>query len=71
MYIGSDLPAFVPVHDPTRKAYLGIKCSKSFGVHYETDRMGSGVPVALLHLEGLYNMFISKLVGCLIMCFNI
>lgn len=57
---GSDLPAFVPVHDPTRKAYYGIRGTKTFSMRYETDRLGSRIPVEYMHLEGLYNIFNTK-----------
>ncbi|GMH07450.1 hypothetical protein Nepgr_009290 [Nepenthes gracilis] len=54
-------PSFVRVHDPSRKAYIGIQnmgtvCTRRF----EADRIGSQVPVKLMHLEGLYELFVSK-----------
>ena len=56
-------PAFVPVHDPTRKAYKGIQGMKGpYCRSFEADRIGSQVPVKLMHLEGLYDLFITKLV---------
>ncbi|KAH9309311.1 hypothetical protein KI387_037222, partial [Taxus chinensis] len=59
---GSILPAFVPVHDPTRKAYKGIQNIKTTLVRrFEADRIGSHVPVKLMHMEGLYELFVSKL----------
>lgn len=54
-------PAFVPVHDPSRKAYIGIQnMGTLFTRRFEADRIGSQVPVKLLHLEGLYELFVSK-----------
>ncbi|CAK9164168.1 unnamed protein product [Ilex paraguariensis] len=54
-------PAFVPVHDPSRKAYIGIQnMGTVFTRRFEADRIGSQVPVKLMHLEGLYELFISK-----------
>ncbi|MED6179625.1 hypothetical protein PIB30_002450 [Stylosanthes scabra] len=54
-------PAFVPVHDPTRKAYIGIQSMGTvFTRRFEADRIGSQVPVKLMHLEGLYELFVSK-----------
>lgn len=59
---GSVWPAFVPVHDPTRKAYKGIQGMRGpYCRSFEADRIGSQVPVKLMHLEGLYELFISKL----------
>ncbi|KAI5060135.1 hypothetical protein GOP47_0024555 [Adiantum capillus-veneris] len=59
---GSIWPAFVPVHDPTRKAYKGIQGMRGpYCRSFEADRIGSQVPVKLMHLEGLYELFISKL----------
>ncbi|XP_057862920.2 uncharacterized protein LOC131071205 isoform X3 [Cryptomeria japonica] len=59
---GSKWPAFVPVHDPTRKAYKGIQNIKTTLIRrFEADRIGSHVPVKLMHLEGLYELFVSKL----------
>ncbi|KAL3677503.1 hypothetical protein R1sor_027451 [Riccia sorocarpa] len=58
---GSHWPAFVPVHDRTRKAYKGVQgISSSYSITYEADRIGSWVPVRLMHLEGLYELFVSK-----------
>ncbi|XP_065639114.1 uncharacterized protein LOC112040722 isoform X2 [Quercus suber] len=55
------LPAFVPVHDPSRKAYIGIQNRGTvFTRRFESDHIGSQVPVKLMHLEGLYELFISK-----------
>ncbi|XP_065880724.1 uncharacterized protein [Euphorbia lathyris] len=54
-------PAFVPVHDPSRKAYIGIQnMGTVFTRRFEADRIGSQVPVKLMHLEGLYELFLSK-----------
>lgn len=54
--------AFVPVHDPTRKAYKGIQnMHTTLTRRFEADRIGSQVPVKLMHLEGLYELFMSKL----------
>ncbi|KAJ8769810.1 hypothetical protein K2173_007670 [Erythroxylum novogranatense] len=54
-------PAFVPVHDPSREAYIGIQnMGTVFTRRFETDRIGSQVPVKLMHLEGLYELFLSK-----------
>lgn len=59
---GSIWPAFVPVHDPTRKSYKGIQAMKGpYSRSFEADRIGSQVPVKLMHLEGLYDLFITKL----------
>ncbi|KAJ4793115.1 Rab3 GTPase-activating protein catalytic subunit [Rhynchospora pubera] len=60
---GSNWPAFVPVHDPSRKAYIGIQnMGANFTRRFEADRIASQVPVRLMHLEGLYELFISKFV---------
>lgn len=57
-------PAFVPVHDPSRKAYIGIQnMGTVFTRRFEADRIGSQVPIKLMHLEGLYELFISKFVS--------
>ncbi|KAL2540795.1 hypothetical protein Adt_01773 [Abeliophyllum distichum] len=54
-------PAFVPVHDPSRKAYIGIQnMGTVFTRRFEADRIGSQVPIKLMHLEGLYELFVSK-----------
>ncbi|XP_057789403.1 uncharacterized protein LOC131006243 isoform X2 [Salvia miltiorrhiza] len=54
-------PAFVPVHDSSRKAYIGIQnMGTVFTRRFEADRIGSQVPVKLMHLEGLYELFVSK-----------
>ncbi|KAK2982727.1 hypothetical protein RJ640_025143 [Escallonia rubra] len=56
-------PAFVPVHDPSRKAYIGIQnMGTVFTRRFEADRIGSQVPRKLMHLEGLYELFVSKFV---------
>lgn len=34
-----------------------------FTQRFETDHIGSQVPVKLMHLEGLYELFISKFVS--------
>ncbi|KAF8396974.1 hypothetical protein HHK36_018611 [Tetracentron sinense] len=58
---GSMWPAFVPVHDPSRKAYIGIQnMGTVFTRRFEADLIGSQVPVRLMHLEGLYELFVSK-----------
>ncbi|KAI4368913.1 hypothetical protein MLD38_017416 [Melastoma candidum] len=57
----STWPAFVPVHDPSRKAYIGIQSMGTvFTRSFEADHIGSQVPIKLMHLEGLYELFISK-----------
>lgn len=57
-------PAFVPVHDPSRKAFIGIQnMGTVFTRRFEADRIGSQVPVKLMHLEGLYELFVSKFVS--------
>ncbi|XP_059300666.1 uncharacterized protein LOC132052939 isoform X1 [Lycium ferocissimum] len=54
-------PAFVPVHAPSREAYIGIQSTGTlFTRRFEADRIGSQVPVKLMHLEGLYELFVSK-----------
>ncbi|XAR60768.1 hypothetical protein NMG60_11034265 [Bertholletia excelsa] len=54
-------PAFVPVHDPSREAYIGIQnMGTIFTRRFEADRIGSQVPLKLMHLEGLHELFISK-----------
>ncbi|XP_028768976.1 rab3 GTPase-activating protein catalytic subunit isoform X2 [Neltuma alba] len=54
-------PAFVPVHDPSRKAYIGIQnLGTVFTRRFEADRIGSQVPIKLMHLEGLYELFVAK-----------
>ncbi|XP_061349998.1 uncharacterized protein LOC133295216 [Gastrolobium bilobum] len=54
-------PAFVPVHDPSRKAYIGIQSMGTvFTRRFEADRIGSQVPIKHMHLEGLYELFVSK-----------
>lgn len=54
-------PAFVPVHAPSRKAYIGIQnMGTVFTRRFEADHIGSQVPVKLMHLEGLYELFVSK-----------
>ncbi|KAL8518137.1 hypothetical protein ACS0TY_009479 [Phlomoides rotata] len=56
-------PAFVPVHDPSRKAYIGIQNMGTVSTRrFEADRIGSQVPIKLMHLEGLYELFVSKFV---------
>ncbi|XP_020273747.1 rab3 GTPase-activating protein catalytic subunit isoform X2 [Asparagus officinalis] len=58
---GSNWPAFVPVHDPSRKAYIGIQnMGTTFTRRFDSDRIGSQVPVRLMHMEGLYELFVSK-----------
>lgn len=62
--VSSLWPAFVPVHDPSRKAYIGIQnMGTVFTRRFEADRVGSQVPVKLMHLEGLYELFVSKFVS--------
>ncbi|KAL3518025.1 hypothetical protein ACH5RR_020614 [Cinchona calisaya] len=54
-------PAFVPVHDPSRRAYIGIQnMGTIFTRRFEADRIGSQVPIKLMHFEGLYELFVSK-----------
>ncbi|XP_004294786.1 PREDICTED: rab3 GTPase-activating protein catalytic subunit [Fragaria vesca subsp. vesca] len=54
-------PAFVPVHVPVRRAYIGIQnMGTVFTRRFEADLIGSQVPVKLMHLEGLYELFVSK-----------
>ncbi|KAL7582915.1 hypothetical protein Lser_V15G42165 [Lactuca serriola] len=54
-------PAFVPVHDPSRKAYIGIQnMGTVFTRRFEGDLISTQVPVKLMHLEGLYELFVSK-----------
>ncbi|TXG73551.1 hypothetical protein EZV62_002130 [Acer yangbiense] len=54
-------PAFIPVHDPSRNAYIGIQnLGTVFTRRFEADRICSQVPVKLMHLEGLYELFVSK-----------
>ncbi|XP_047182090.1 rab3 GTPase-activating protein catalytic subunit-like isoform X3 [Vigna umbellata] len=56
-------PAFVPVHDPSRKAYIGIQnMGTVFTRRFEADWICSQVPRRLMHLEGLYELFVSKFV---------
>ncbi|OUZ99155.1 Rab3 GTPase-activating protein catalytic subunit [Macleaya cordata] len=58
---GSTWPAFVPVHDPSRKAYIGIQnMGTVLTRRFEADHIGSQVPVRLMHLEGLYELFVAK-----------
>lgn len=62
--LGSLWPAFVPVHAPSRKAYIGIQnMGTVFTRRFEADHIGSQVPVKLMHLEGLYELFVSKFVS--------
>ena len=62
--VSSLWPAFVPVHDPSRKAYIGIQnMGTVFTRRFEADRVGSQVPVKLMHLEGLYELCVSKFVS--------
>ncbi|KAG0553821.1 hypothetical protein KC19_12G042000 [Ceratodon purpureus] len=58
---GSQLPAFVPVHESKRKSYQGILGAKTHSARFEADRITSWVPVRFMHLEGLYDLFVSKL----------
>ncbi|OEL29559.1 hypothetical protein BAE44_0009421 [Dichanthelium oligosanthes] len=61
---GSNWPAFVPIHDPSRKAYIGIQnLGTVFTRRFEADRIGSQVPIRLMHLEGLHELFLSKFVS--------
>ncbi|KAM0953812.1 putative Rab3 GTPase-activating protein catalytic subunit [Dioscorea sansibarensis] len=58
---GSNWPAFVPVHDPSRKAYIGMQSTGTiFTRRFDADRIGSQVPVRLMHMEGLYELFVAK-----------
>uniref|UniRef100_A0A0E0KCH2 Rab3 GTPase-activating protein catalytic subunit n=1 Tax=Oryza punctata TaxID=4537 RepID=A0A0E0KCH2_ORYPU len=60
---GGNWPAFVPVHDPSRKAYIGIQnLGTVFTRRFEADRIGSQVPIRLMHLEGLHELFLSKFI---------
>ena len=60
----SNWPAFVPVHDPSRKAYNGIQnMGANFTRRFEADRIATQVPIRLMHLEGLYELFVSKFVS--------
>ncbi|CAK9228800.1 unnamed protein product [Sphagnum troendelagicum] len=56
---GSSTPAFVPVHD--MKCYQGIQGTKTHTIRYETNCISTWVPVRFMHLEGLYDLFFSKL----------
>ncbi|KAG4206757.1 hypothetical protein ERO13_A03G026800v2 [Gossypium hirsutum] len=59
-------PAFVPVHDPSRKAFIGIQnMGTIFTRRFEADRIGSQVPIKFMHLEGLYELFVSKFAYCM------
>ncbi|KAJ0261459.1 Rab3 GTPase-activating protein catalytic subunit [Hirschfeldia incana] len=56
-------PVFVPVHNPSREAYIGIQnMGTVFTRRFEADLIGSQVPVKLMHLDGLYELFVSKFV---------
>ncbi|KAK9028970.1 hypothetical protein V6N11_026100 [Hibiscus sabdariffa] len=58
-------PAFVPVHDPSRQSYIGIQnMGTNFTRRFEADRIGSQVPIKFMHLEGLYELFVSKFAYC-------
>ncbi|CAA6654711.1 unnamed protein product [Spirodela intermedia] len=60
---GSIWPAFVPVHDPTREAFFGIQnMGTIFTRRFDADRIRSQVPIKLMHLEGLHQLFLSKFV---------
>ena len=64
-------PAFVPVHDPSRKAYIGIQnMGTTFTRRFEADRIGTQVPIKLMHLEGLYELFVSKFVSSMDACIS-
>ncbi|GKD56979.1 Rab3 GTPase-activating protein catalytic subunit, partial [Tanacetum coccineum] len=53
--------AFVLVHDLSRKAYIGIQnMGMVFTRRFEGDLIATEVPVKLIHLEGLYVLFVSK-----------
>jgi hypothetical protein len=65
----SQLPAFVPVHESKRKAYQGILGTKTHSARFEADRITSWVPVRFMHLEGLYDLFVSKLVNIHVILF--
>ncbi|KAL8129045.1 hypothetical protein V2J09_018200 [Rumex salicifolius] len=57
----SQWPAFVPVHDSSRKAYMGIQnMGTTFTRRFQADYIGSQVPLKLMHLEGIYELFVSK-----------
>lgn len=65
-------PAFVPVHDPSRNAYIGIQnMGTVFTRRFEADRIGSQVPIKLMHLEGLYELFVSKFVSSLFLSLSL
>ncbi|KAL5720969.1 hypothetical protein ACHQM5_013584 [Ranunculus cassubicifolius] len=58
-------PAFVPVHVPSRKAYIGIQnMGTVLTRRFEADLIASQVPIRLMHLEGLYELFVSKFAFC-------
>lgn len=42
-----------------------------FTRRFEADRIGSQVPVKLMHLEGLYELFVSKFVSSSPRLFNL
>lgn len=42
-----------------------------FTRRFEADRIGSQVPVKLMHLEGLYELFVSKFVSSSPKLFNL
>ena len=58
----SQLPAFVPVHELKRKAYQGILGTKTHSMRFDADRITTWVPVRFMHLEGLYELYVAKLV---------
>lgn len=52
------------MHDPSRDAFIGIQnMGTIFTRRFEADRICSQVPVKLMHLEGLYELFVSKFVS--------
>ncbi|XP_051143274.1 uncharacterized protein LOC127259743 isoform X2 [Andrographis paniculata] len=54
-------PAFVPVHDSSRQAYIGIQnMGTIFTRRFEADWIHSQIPEKLMHLAGLYELFVSK-----------
>lgn len=42
-----------------------------FTRRFEADRIGSQVPIKLMHLEGLYELFVSKFVSSCLLLFNL
>lgn len=67
----SSVPAFVPVHDPTRKSFVGFQHGprtsphggSDYSCHFEADRIAAHVPQNLISLDGLYYLFAFKIVS--------